>query len=117
MGPEDMDVMEVHDATAPAEIFIYEELGLCPEGEGGRLIDEGVTDLGGRVPVNTSGGLLSKGHPVGATGVAQIYEIFLQLRGEAGERQVQGAKVGLCENGGGMVRGEAAATSVHILGL
>ena len=117
MGPEDMDVMEVHDATAPAEIFIYEELGLCPEGEGGRLIDEGVTELGGRVPVNTSGGLLSKGHPVGATGVAQIYEIFLHLRSEAGERQVKGAKVGLCENGGGMVRGEAAATSVHILSL
>jgi acetyl-CoA acetyltransferase len=117
MGPEDMDVMELHDATAPAEIFIYEDLGLCPEGEGGRLIDEGVTELGGRVPVNTSGGLLSKGHPVGATGVAQLYEIFLQLRGEAGERQVKNAKVGLCENGGGMVRGEAAATSVHIVSL
>jgi len=117
MGTEDMDVMEVHDATAPAEVFIYEDLELCPRGEGGRLIDEGVTELGGRVPVNTSGGLLSKGHPVGATGVAQIYEIFLQLRGEAGERQVQGAKVGLCHNGGGMVRGEAAATCVHILSL
>ncbi len=117
MGPEDMNVIELHDATAPAEIFIYEDLGLCPEGEGGRLIDEGVTELGGRVPVNPSGGLLSKGHPVGATGVAQIYEIFLHLRGEAGERQVQGAKVGLCENGGGMVRGEAAATCVHILSV
>jgi acetyl-CoA acetyltransferase len=117
VGPEDIDVMEVHDATAPAEIFIYEELGLCPPGEGGRLIDEGATELGGRVPVNTSGGLLAKGHPVGATGVAQIYEVFLQLRGEAGNRQVQGAKAGLCENGGGMVRGEAAATSVHILSL
>src|SRR3990172_711680 len=117
MGIEDINVMEVHDATAPAEVFIYEELGLCPEGEGGRLIDEGVTELGGRVPVNTSGGLLSKGHPVGATGVAQIYEIFLQLRGEAGDRQVKDPKVGLCENGGGMVRGEAAATSVHILSL
>jgi acetyl-CoA acetyltransferase len=117
IGIEDVNVMEVHDATAPAEIFIYEDLGLCPEGEGGRLIDEGVTELGGRVPVNTSGGLLSKGHPVGATGVAQIYEIFLQLRGEAGERQVQNPKVGLCENGGGMVRGEAAATCVHILSL
>ena len=72
MGTEDMDVMELHDATAPAEVFIYEDLELCPRGEGGRLIDEGVTELGGRVPVNTSGGLLSKGHPVGATGVAQI---------------------------------------------
>ena len=117
IGIQDVNVMEVHDATAPAEVFIYEELGLCPEGEGGRLIDEGVTELGGRVPVNTSGGLLSKGHPVGATGTAQIYEIFLQLRGEAGERQVQNPKVGLCENGGGMVRGEAAATCVHILSL
>jgi len=117
IGIQDVNVMEVHDATAPAEVFIYEELGLCPEGEGGRLIDEGVTELGGRVPVNTSGGLLSKGHPVGATGVAQIYEIFLQLRGEAGERQVRNPKVGLCENGGGMVRGEAAATCVHILSL
>jgi len=117
IGPEDIHVMEVHDATAPAEVFIYEELGLCPEGEGGRLIDEGVTELGGRIPVNTSGGLLSKGHPVGATGVAQIYEVFQQLRGEAGDRQVEGAKVGLTENGGGMVRGEAAATAVHILSV
>lgn len=117
IGPEDVHVMEVHDATAPAEVFICEELGLCPEGDGGRLIEEGVTELGGKLPVNTSGGLLAKGHPVGATGVAQIYEIFLQLRGEAGDRQVEGAKVGLTENGGGMVRGEAAATAVHILSV
>ncbi len=117
IGPWDVDVMEVHDASAPAELMLYEDLGLCPEGEGGRLIDEGVTELGGRLPVNTSGGLLAKGHPVGATGVAQIYEIWLQLRGEAGDRQVEGAKVGMTENGGGMVRGEAAATTVHILSL
>jgi acetyl-CoA acetyltransferase len=117
IGPEDIDVAEVHDASAPAEILIYEELGFCAVGEGGRLIDEGVTKLGGSKPVNTSGGLLAKGHPVGATGVAQLYEIFLQLRGEAGERQVEGAKVGLTENGGGMVRNEAAAASVHILSL
>jgi acetyl-CoA acetyltransferase len=109
--------MEVHDASAPAELLIYEELGLCAEGEGGRLIAEGVTELGGRVPVNTSGGLLAKGHPIGATGVAQLYEIWLQLRAEAGARQVAGAKVGLTENGGGMVRGEAAATCVHILSV
>ena len=115
IGPEDVDVAEVHDASAPAEILIYEELGFCAAGEGGRLIDEGVTELGGSKPVNTSGGLLAKGHPVGATGVAQLYEIFLQLRGEAGDRQVEGAKVGLTENGGGMVRSEAAAASVHIL--
>jgi acetyl-CoA acetyltransferase len=117
IGPQDVSLAEVHDATAPAELLIYEELGLCAPGEGGRLIDEGVTELGGRIPVNTSGGLLAKGHPVGATGVAQLYELFLQLRGEAGDRQVKGAKVGLTENGGGMVRGEAAAASVHILSI
>jgi len=117
IGPRDIDVIELHDATAPAEVFLYEDLGLCAEGEGGRLIDEGATEIGGRIPVNTSGGLLAKGHPVGATGVAQIYEIFTQLRGEAGDRQVVGAKVGLTENGGGMVRGEAAACAVHILAL
>lgn len=115
--PKDLDVLEVHDATAPAELMLYEELGLCGEGEGGKLIDEGATEIGGRFPVNTSGGLLSKGHPVGATGTAQLVEIFWQLRGECGERQVQGAKVGLTENGGGMVRGEAAATAVHILAV
>ena len=113
----DVNVMEVHDASAPAELIIYEELGICPEGEGGRLVEEGVTELGGRLPVNTSGGLLAKGHPIGATGVAQLYELWLQLRGEAGDRQVAGAKVGLAENGGGMVRGEAAATCVHILSV
>ena len=117
IGPEDLDVAEVHDASAPAELVIYEELGLCQQGEGGRLIDEGATALGGKMPVNPSGGLLAKGHPVGATGTAQIAEIFWQLRGEAGKRQVEGAKVGLTENGGGMVRGEAAALAVHILSV
>jgi acetyl-CoA acetyltransferase len=117
MTTSDIDVAEVHDASAPAELMLYEELGFCPEGEGGRLIDEGVTEIGGRLPVNTSGGLISKGHPVGATGVSQIYEIWLQLRGEAGDRQVNGAKAGLTHNGGGMVRGEAAATTVHVLSL
>jgi len=117
MTMRDVDVLEVHDASAAAELSLYEELGLCAEGEGGRLIDEGVTEIGGRLPVNTSGGLLAKGHPVGATGVAQIYEIFLQLRGEAGDRQVAGARVGMTENGGGMVRGEAAAATVHILAV
>jgi acetyl-CoA acetyltransferase len=115
MTARDINVMDVHDASAPAELMLYEELGLCGEGEGGRLIDEGVTEIGGRLPVNTSGGLLAKGHPVGATGVAQLYEIWLQLRGEAGDRQVAGVRAGLTENGGGMVRGEAAATTVHIL--
>jgi len=115
--PEDLNVIEVHDATAPAEIVIYEELGLCPLGEGGRLIDSGDTELGGKMPVNVSGGLLSKGHPIGATGTAQLYEIFWQLRGECGDRQVEGARIGLTENGGGMVRGDLAALSVHILGV
>jgi acetyl-CoA acetyltransferase len=110
----DIDVMEVHDASAPAELLLYEDLGLCKPGEGGRLIDEGATEIGGRLPVNTSGGLLAKGHPVGATGIAQAFEIWLQLRGLAGERQVRDAKTGLTHNGGGMVRGEAAATTVHI---
>ncbi|HXG18933.1 MAG TPA: thiolase family protein [Methylomirabilota bacterium] len=114
IGPQDLHVIEVHDATAPAELFAYEELGLCNAGEGGKLIDEGVTALGGRMPVNPSGGLLAKGHPVGATGVAQIAEIFWQLRGEAGKRQAPGARVGLTENGGGVLDGENAAAAVHI---
>jgi acetyl-CoA acetyltransferase len=117
LTPRDIDVLEVHDASAPAELLLYEELGLCAPGEGGRLIDDRVTEIGGRLPVNTSGGLLAKGHPVGATGIAQIYEIWLQLRGDAGPRQVAGARAGMTENGGGMVRGEAAATTVHILTL
>jgi acetyl-CoA acetyltransferase len=114
IGPQELHVVEVHDATAPAELLAYEDLELCCTGEGGRLIDDGVTALGGRVPVNPSGGLLAKGHPVGATGVAQVAEIFWQLRSEAGKRQVFGAQVGLTENGGGVIRGENAAATVHI---
>jgi len=117
MAIDDINVMEVHDASAPAELLLYEDLGLCKPGEGGRLIDEGVTEIGGRVPVNTSGGLLAKGHPVGATGCAQAFEIWLQLKGLAGERQVKGAKTGMTHNGGGMVRGEAAATTVHVFSV
>jgi acetyl-CoA acetyltransferase len=117
VGPEDLNVVECHDASAPAELVLYEELGLCGPGEGGKLIDTKATYFDGPIPVNTSGGLISKGHPIGATGVAQIYEIFTQLRGEAGERQVRNPKVGLTENGGGMVKGEAAALSVHILSV
>jgi acetyl-CoA acetyltransferase len=117
LGPDDIDVIELHDASAPAELMEYEELGLCKVGEGGKLIEEGTTAIDGKIPVNPSGGLLSKGHPIGATGCAQLTEIFWQLRGEAGERQVKGgnAKVGLTQNGGGMMRGEAAAMAVHIL--
>jgi acetyl-CoA acetyltransferase len=117
VGPADLNVIELHDASAPAELITYEELGLCKPGEGGKLIDEGTTEITGRIPVNASGGLLAKGHPVGATGVAQICEIFWQLRGEAGKRQVANPKIGLTENGGGMVRNEAAAMSIHVFGI
>jgi len=109
-GPEDLDLVELHDCFATAEILHYENLGLCTEGEGGRLIDSGETSLGGRIPVNVSGGLLSKGHPLGATGIANIYEIATHLRGEAGERQVAGARLGLTH-----VVGLGSACAVHIL--
>ncbi|MCH8244041.1 MAG: thiolase family protein, partial [Planctomycetes bacterium] len=89
----------------------------CAEGEGGALIDSKATYFDGPKAVNPSGGLISKGHPIGATGVAQIYEIFSQLRGEAGDRQVKNAKLGLTENGGGMVKGDPAAVSVHIFAV
>ena len=117
IGPRDLDVVEVHDASAPAEVVSCEALGLCEAGGGGQLIEENVTALGGRVPVNTSGGLLSKGHPVGATGIAQVCELFWQLRGEAGARQVEGAKVGLAENAGGLIRGDTAASAIHLLSV
>jgi len=115
VGPEDLDVVECHDASAPAEIFAYEDLGMCERGGGGRLIDEGYTALGGRTPVNTSGGLLRKGHPVGATGLAQIVELTEQLQGRSGERQVDGARVGLAHNGGGTIGTDVAALCVTIL--
>ena len=107
----------MHDASAPAELVLYEELGLCAKGEGGALIDSKATYFDGPKAVNPSGGLISKGHPIGATGVAQIYEIFSQLRGEAGDRQVKNPKLGLTENGGGMVKGDPAAVSVHIFAV
>jgi acetyl-CoA acyltransferase len=110
VGPEDLDLVELHDCFATAELLHYENLGLCGEGEAGRMIDEGETQLGGKIPVNVSGGLLSKGHPIGATGVANMVEIVQHLRGEAGERQVEGAKMGLSH-----VLGFGAATGVHIL--
>ena len=116
VGPEDIDVCELHDAFAYNEVSHCEELGFCGWGEGGRLIDEGATETGGRIPVNPSGGLLSKGHPVSATGVAQIAELVWQLRGEAGERQVADAKVGLAHVLGGEVANlEAGAGAIHIL--
>jgi acetyl-CoA acetyltransferase len=115
IGPADLDVVECHDATAPAEIFAYESLGLCAKGDGGKLVDAGDTALGGRTPVNTSGGLLRKGHPVGATGIAQIVELTEQLQGRSGARQVDGANVGLAHNGGGTIGTDVAALCVTIL--
>ncbi len=110
LGADDIDLVELHDCFATAEMLHYENLGLCEDGEAGRLIDEGEVELGGRVPVNVSGGLLSKGHPLGATGIANIYEVCTHLRGEAGERQVEGAKVGLTH-----VIGLGSACGIHIL--
>lgn len=117
LGPDDIDVAEVHDATAYAELAASEHLRFCDYGEGGPLAESGDTALGGRIPLNTSGGLECKGHPVGATGLAQVAEMVWQLRGEAGDRQVEGARVGLTQNGGGVIAPEEAAMSVHILGV
>ena len=116
VGPEDVDVAEVHDASAYAEIVQVENMGFCARGEGGALAESGETRLGGRIPVNTSGGLLSKGHPIGATGAIQIHELVTQLRGEAGKRQVEGARIAAAENGGGFYGIEEAATVVTVLG-
>lgn len=110
IGPEDLNLVELHDCFATAEILHYENLGLCAEGEAGRMIDEGETYNGGRIPVNVSGGLLSKGHPLGATGIANIYEVATHLRGEAGERQVEGARLGMTH-----VIGLGTACAIHVL--
>lgn len=115
IGPEDIDVVELHDAASPAELMYIEELGLCGKGEGVRMIREGQTDLGGKVPVNPSGGLVAKGHPVGATGCAQIVELADQLRGRCGARQVEGAKVALAQNGGGWIEDDTAVTTLTVL--
>ena len=110
IGPEDVNLVELHDCFATAEMLHYENLGLCKDGEAGRMIDEGHVELGGKVPVNVSGGLLSKGHPLGATGIANIYEVCTHLRGEAGARQVEGAKIGMTH-----VIGLGTACGIHIL--
>ena len=110
VGPEDIDLVELHDCFATAAILHYENLFLCKEGEAGRLIDEGAVALGGKIPVNVSGGLLSKGHPLGATGIANIYEVSTHLRGEAGKRQVKDAKLGMTH-----VIGLGSACGIHIL--
>jgi acetyl-CoA acetyltransferase len=108
--PGELDVAEVHDCFTIAEIIAYEDLGLCKPGEGSRLVEIGETKLGGKIPVNTSGGLKAKGHPVGATGTGQAYEMFLQLTGQAEKRQVKNAEVGLTHN----VGGSGATATVHI---
>lgn len=118
LGPQDLDVVELHDAFTIAELLYYEALGLAPRGEAVALLQSGATRLGGRVPVNPSGGLLAKGHPLGATGVAQMVELMWQLQGRAGARQVEGAKVGLTQcTGGGIAGVDHAASSVHLLGV
>ena len=115
VGPEDINLAEVHDAFTIAELMHYEGVGFCKVGESGRLIDEGETEIGGRIPVSPSGGLQAKGHPVGASGVAQIVEIVWHLRGEAGLRQVANARIGLAHIMGGGTEGDVGACTIHIL--
>ncbi|MGW4395979.1 thiolase C-terminal domain-containing protein [Amycolatopsis nivea] len=114
-GPEDVDVAEVHDAMAPAELIAYEQLGFCSPGDAGALLDSGVTQIDGSRPVNPSGGLSSRGHAVGATGLAQIAELTWQLRGEATGRQTRQPRIGLAHNNGGWLEGESAVSCVHLL--
>jgi acetyl-CoA acetyltransferase len=114
-GPREVDVVELHDATSFAVIHLLEDLGFAAKGEGGPFVESGATKLGGETPVNLSGGLVSRGHPIGATGIMMLNELALQLRGEAGEVQVDGATIGLQENGGGLVGREVAAASVILL--
>jgi acetyl-CoA acetyltransferase len=110
VGPEDLEAIELHDAMAPAELMLYERLGLCAPGEGPRLIDDNITTLHGRVPVNPSGGLCSRGHPVGATGLLQIAELVWQMRGEAGRRQIEKRpRVTMAQNQGGLLIGQDSA--------
>lgn len=116
VGPQDVDVAEVHDATAMGELIQIENLGFFDFGEGATAAERGDTAIGGKIPVNPSGGLESKGHPIGATGLGQIYELTCQLRGEAGKRQVEGARIALVENGGGLIGIEEAAAAIVILG-
>jgi acetyl-CoA acetyltransferase len=115
VGPDDISVAEVHDATAMGEIIQSENLGFCEFGQGGVIAERGDTRIGGRIPINPSGGLESKGHPVGATGLAQVHELVTQLRAEAGTRQVEGARIALAENGGGLEGIEEAVACITIL--
>jgi acetyl-CoA acetyltransferase len=115
IGPDQIDVAELHDATSFCELYQAEMMGFCPVGEGGPFTESGATRLDGSLPINTSGGLVSKGHPVGSTGLSMIYEIINQLRNEAGPRQVPNARIGLSENGGGVISTEEFACSITIL--
>ncbi|GAB7545971.1 thiolase family protein [Cupriavidus sp. CuC1] len=115
VGPQDIHVAEVHDASAPAEIMLYEHLGFASRNHGIDLVRQGVTSIGGRLPVNPGGGLLSRGHPVGATGIAQIIELTMQLRGTAEGRQREGAKLALAECSGGQIGADSATAAVTIL--
>ncbi|MBU2515712.1 thiolase family protein [bacterium] len=115
IGPQDIDLAELHDATSYGELHQTEAMGFCPLGEGGPYAESGATKLGGKQPINTSGGLECRGHPIGASGLAQIYELGIQLRGEAGKRQVENARLGLAENGGGNIGVEEAAMCIHLL--
>ena len=116
LGPEDIDIAEVHDASATGEVIESEALGFCAIGEGGVIAERGDTTLGGRIPINVSGGLESKGHPIGATGLGQIYELVTQLRCEAGKRQVDGARHAMAQNGGGIHGVEEAVSCLTIVG-
>lgn len=115
LGPEDIHVAEVHDATAFGELVQSEQLGFCAVGEGGPFAESGATALDGKIPINPSGGLISRGHPIGASGLAQIYELITQLRGEAGPRQIKKHRIAMAENGGGTIGGGEAAMTIHIL--
>lgn len=115
LGPEDMDLAEVHDATTPGEIVSWVESGLCRPGDELKWIETGHTTLGGPLPVNPSGGLIARGHPIGATGVAQVFEGVQQLRGIAGDRQVQGARRAFLQCGGGLIKGTTAVSAAHVL--
>jgi acetyl-CoA acetyltransferase len=115
VAPEDISVALVHDCFSISELLHYEDLGFCKKGEARHMIEKGETEIGGRIPVNPCGGLLSKGHPVGATGTGQVCEITWQLRGEAGDRQVEGAEIGLTHTLGGTSHSEGVACGVNIL--
>jgi acetyl-CoA acetyltransferase len=115
LGPKDVDVAEVHDATSFGELHQVEQLGFCEIGKGGEFAESGATALTGKIPVNPSGGLIARGHPVGASGIAQMHELSMHLRGEAGKRQVKGARIALAENGGGFLGDGEAAMTIHIL--